>query len=210
MCLRVGEASVESKYPHMDLPDFYEEMASFASDQAIPQFDLQGEFAGKKKGRKPKSNPEPAAKKKAGKRIPKAKSRASSSKAVPKAKAQRRKETRKAIKAAKASKAKARKNSKPPAEKAEHVPASGPAARKRQGSVDGDSLVKPPSHVTTNHVYSSAYRKAKSQSNGDMAFAKEQAKKATKLFIEQGLVNWVVQGCPKGKDLRLVLSAFGL
>eukprot|EP00435_Cladocopium_sp_Y103_P033615 s228_g8.t1 len=47
----------------------------------------------------------------------------------------------------------------------------------------------PPPHVKTNNVYSSAYRKAKAQRPDDLNWVHAQAKAATKLFIERGVVN---------------------
>ena len=47
----------------------------------------------------------------------------------------------------------------------------------------------PPPHITINHVYSSAYRKALAACPKDTANARAQAKLATALFKDQGVVN---------------------
>lgn len=56
-----------------------------------------------------------------------------------------------------------------------------------QGAPVGDEYV-PPKHVTLNHIYSSAYRKAMSASK-DADHARSQAKLATALWKEKGVVN---------------------
>lgn len=188
--------------------------------QEIPRFDQQGEFAGKKKGRKPKTDTDPASSSKAVKTTAKAKGSAKA-KALPskgsaagpkarpvkakKAKKPKGKAAKKAVKSKPALKAKpkASRNSgaraEPDAGEVELEPIPRPAVKRPRKAAkrhdtdsarvqDHDDCFKPPQRVTLNHVYSSAYRKALS-GNGDVEFAKAQARKATKLFSESGLVN---------------------
>eukprot|EP00435_Cladocopium_sp_Y103_P044295 s419_g12.t1 len=62
--------------------------------------------------------------------------------------------------------------------------------KRKKGAAEEDEAFFPPGHVTTNHVYSSAYRKAKAQHPDCTAeFAQSQAKAATKLFMRTGMVN---------------------
>ena len=200
------------KYPAVEKPGFLDEMAAYAAGQEVPRFDQQGEFAGKTKGRKPKNTEpgKPAAKAKAkakclGNSKAESSKASSGSKARPKAmKSRKGKEKGKAAKSVASSKpagkakAKARKNSKTQGKREEAaLPAPSPAVERSRKAVkrpraDGasmaDECMKPPAHVSLNHVYSSAYRKALSESKCK-EHAKLQARKATKLFSETGMVN---------------------
>ena len=65
-------------------------------------------------------------------------------------------------------------------------PAKNPREDKAE-SEDSDELVPPP-HVTANHVYSSAYRKALSQGS-DVEMARSKAMEAAEHFRQNGTVN---------------------
>ena len=62
--------------------------------------------------------------------------------------------------------------------------------RKSTGSGAGSSDERvPPPHVTHNHIYSSAYRKAMVKCPNDVEFARRQGKAAIELFKLKGIVN---------------------
>ena len=63
------------------------------------------------------------------------------------------------------------------------------AKASEKSSADKEETRVPPAHITHNHIYSSAYRKAFAQCPGDREFAKAQAKKAVDYYKLHGCVN---------------------
>ena len=179
---------------------------------APPQFSTQGEAAGKARGRKKtkevKSTPRgkaPAKNRGKSKRgVPKAKAKAKSSKAKP---------TRSAASSTPKAKAKAKAKSRAiPAPEEEPVMPSSPhpkSGRKRAASEGtapssskpkverkskartavGDEPRVPPPHVTHNHIYSSAYRKALALESNDVQKSRKVAHEAVDFFKRTGTVN---------------------
>lgn len=163
------------KYPLQEQPDYFPEIQAQVQGMEPPEFATQGEPAGKVRGRKKQKEP---AKPKA-----KAKARAAKSKVIAQAKAK----MKGPLKQPPTSKPKRKSNTR----QADRSNAATPEPKRRKHSKAGaahDEYV-PPEHVTLSHVYSSAYRKALSQHSDDVAYAKLQAKAATALWREKGVVN---------------------
>ena len=191
-----------------DQPAYMNEIEKEVEGMEPPVFATQGEAAGKTRGRPkakatPKRKPRGKAPAKAkASRSPKSKSKGGGkpkAKSAPKSKASNRSPTAASApeNAPRAAPSKARKR---PAE-ADAAPcpvpdvfAAEPARKSRTrksmpAHADDAEPRVPPSHVTHNHIYSSAYRKALSQHPGDKEKARQIGKQAVEFFKSTGTVN---------------------
>ena len=195
-----------------DQPAYRNEIEKEVEGMEPPVFATQGEAAGKARGRpKAKATPKrkprekaPAKAKAKASRSPKTKGKKGGkpkAKSAPKSKASKRSAKPEAAaapeKAPRAAPSKARKR---PAEldaapcPVLDVVAAEPAKKGRARkslpahAKDAEPRV-PPSHVTHNHIYSSAYRKALSQYPGDKEKARQIGKEAVEFFKSTGTVN---------------------
>ena len=207
------------KYPLADAPAYMTELQNQVKDMDPPDFSKQGEHIGKTRGRKPaKATPKAKCREPRAKATPKAKARANR---APKSKAKKatrpsRSRTAKQSVRAKAAAKRAAKPAPKPKAASKARGSSGstgssvavPAApcpapdvvdpkptckkpRTRKTLPDDNKDRIPPSHVTHNHIYSSAYRKSLSQCPDDKALARKQAAAAVEYFKTHGAVNWL-------------------
>ncbi len=150
-----------------------------------PDFSTQGEAAGKTRGRKPRGVAKAKAK---GKAVAPRKKKAT---ACPKSGA--RSKTKKGQEEG-APKTRGGNKKCPKSLKGDAGSTSGSRPKpkrkpaKSSEAASSDERV-PPSHVTHNHIYSSAYRKAMAQRPNDVEFARQQGKAAIELFKLKGIVN---------------------
>ena len=194
------------KYPLADAPDYMTELQNQVKDMDPPEFSKQGEHAGKTRGRKAKAKAAPKTKGRA--------NRAPKSKATKAAKSTRSRTAKQSVRAKAAAKPKAKPSPKPKAANKARA-ASGSAGnsavvpadpfpepddvmepkaackkpRTRKTLPDDNKDRIPPSHITHNHVYSSAYRKSLSLCPGDKALARKQGAAAVDYFKIHGAVN---------------------
>ena len=189
----------EPKYPLPALPDYTGEIEAAVKALKPPEFSTQGEAAGKTRGRKPKKASPKAKAKTGAKRATGRETKSSGTRgANPRAKA---KAAPKAKSAAKRARSVRPKTSEPPAATEDAVPAHAepkrrsrarkPAASVPAAPADDREERVPPPHVTHNHIYSSAYRKALSQVPNDVENAKSQGNKAVDYFKVHGKVNYL-------------------
>lgn len=190
------------KYPLPAEPSYMKEIQQEVQGSEPPVFSEQGQASGKTRGRKPKAKSAPKAKASA-----KARARATG-KNVEKAKAMVGASKAKSPKASKAKAAPKRKTTPKPKQKAVRGAAStaSPSAasapsrspmpdasapkRPRKPTDAAEEERIPPSHVTHNHIYASAYRKALAgNENNDKEFARKQAAAAVQHFKLRGTVN---------------------
>ena len=174
------ETEVETKYPLPPEPAYKGLVEKRVQKMDPPDFSTQGEAAGRKRGRKPRGVAKAKAK-------AKGKAAARKTKATARPKSGARSKTKKDQEVA----PKPRGNKKGPKSL---VSSSGskqsPKRKGATGSGAGSSNERvPPSHVTHNHIYSSAYRKAMGQCPNDVEFARRQGKAAIELFKLKGIVN---------------------
>lgn len=205
------------KYPLPSAPAYMEEIHKEIGDMEPPEFATQGEAVGKCRGRKAKAKAAPKAKGKTQQRPrgrPATRVKAS---AKSRAKATKPRGARTKSMAACKSKAACKRKAAAPKRNAKRksdavpegdaMPASSNAAAlvpapepieakpKRKPRVskpppaDSNEERVPPPHVTHNHIYSSAYRKALASKPGDPVFARNQGSAAVEHFKRNGTVN---------------------
>ena len=208
------------KYPLSAEPPYMKEIQQEVQGSEPPVFSEQGQATGKTRGRKPRAKATPKAKAKAKARAKatakvKAKARVRASKAqspkakaapkkkaapMPKQKADRSAASAASRAAASAPSTDAAEEERIPKKKAAPKPkqkadrSAAPAASRAAASAPSTDAAEeervPPSHVTHNHIYSSAYRKALAGNNkDDKEFARKQAAAAVEHFKLRGTVN---------------------
>ena len=208
----------EQKYHVPEKPPFANEVAKRVSEASVPDFSKQGKPRGRKtqtsqaiadevggesdeeKPIKPKKKPSPKT------AAAKATCKKSKAAAKPKAKAKSRSKKPSHVKSPKTRKSKSSKEddetSRPKKKqnsravrmaatdnKDEPTTPSGSGA---SSDIPADARPAPP-HITTNNVYSNAYRHALKMTPGDVKGAKETARKATAFFRQHGMLRsaWV-------------------
>ena len=200
----------DGKYPLPAPAAYMEEIEKKVAVMAPPEFASQGEAAGKTRGRKKTKEAKSKPREKApAKNRRKSTRGAAKAKAKAKAKSSRAKPIRSAASSAKA-KAKSRAIPAPEVEEPTMSSSSNPKTERKRACSEqttpssskprgarktkargtaGEEPRIPPPHVTHNHIYSSAYRKALAAAPNDVPKARKLAHEAVEYFKMTGSVN---------------------